>query len=92
MNDFQPVLNTVLGAGIVGIVTWLWALWKSHTDLRLKLAEDYSKTPAMQEAVRNAIAPLEKSIAAQATAQAHQGRILEAIARQMHIPTAAIDD
>jgi len=92
VSEFQPVLNSVLGAGIVGLVAWLWALWKSHTDLRLKLAEEYPKTPSMQSAVAAAILPLEKAIAAQATAQAHQGRILEAIARQMHIPTAVLDD
>lgn len=91
MGDFQPVLNTILGAGIVGIVTWVWALWKSHNELRLKIAEDYPKSNSVKEIVTQAIAPIERELAAQARESLRQGRILEAIARQMHIPTALED-
>lgn len=91
MSEFQPVLNTLLGAGIVGIVTWLWSLWKSHTELRLKVAEEYPKGPAMDKAVAAAVAPLQTAIAEQGKALAHQGRMLEEIAKKLHCPAVADD-
>ena len=88
MNDFQRVLNTVLAAAVVGAVTWLWSLWKSHTELRLKVAEEYTKGPTMDKAVAAAVAPLQVAIAEQGRALAHQGRMIERIADKLHIPAA----
>lgn len=85
------MIDTAFGLGIGGLVTWVWALWKSHNDLRLKLAEEYPKDGAMRTAVAAAIEPLKVAIAEQARTLQHQGRLLEAIARQMHIP-AVMDD
>ena len=86
MSDYQPVLNTIAAAGIIGVVTWVWALWRSHTELRLKVAEEYPKGPAMDKAVAAAVAPLQIAIAEQGKALAHQGRMLERIADKLHIP------
>lgn len=86
MGDYQPVFNSLASAGIVGLVVWVWALWKSHNALALKIAEEYPKTQAMKESLASAVAPLEKEIARWAKESERQGRILEAMARQMHIP------
>lgn len=86
MGEFQPVLNTVIGGAILGVVTWLWSLWKSHTELRLKVAEEYPKGPAMTAAIIAAIAPLQVAIAEQGKVLGHQGRMIEKIADRLHIP------
>jgi hypothetical protein len=91
MGEFQPVLNTLMGASVVGLVTWLWSLWKSHTELRLKVAEEYTKGQAMDRAVAAAVAPLQVAIAEQGRALDHQGRMLEKIAARLHIPTSTDD-
>ncbi len=92
MSEFQPVLNTLIGASVTGLVLWVWALWKAHNDLRLKLAEEYTKDKAMREAVAAAVAPVQAAISEQAKALAHQGRLIEKIADRMHIPASSQDD
>ena len=91
MDEFQPVLNTLLGAAVVGIVTWVWSLWKSHNALQLKIAEEYTKGPAMDKAVAAAVAPLQVALAEQGKALAHQGRMLEKISEKLHIPAVGDD-
>lgn len=91
MSEFQPVLNSLLGAAIVGLVTWVWALWKAHNALQLKVAEEYVKEPAMRAAVVSAVEPLKTAIAEQGKSLAHQGRMIEEIARKLHVPAVADD-
>lgn len=91
MGEFQPVLNTVLAAGLVGMVTWVWALWKAHNDLRIKIAEDHPKGEAMKEIVRAAIAPLQKQVDALEQANDRNGKILAAIAGRLQVPAALGD-
>lgn len=91
MGEFQPVLNSVLAAGLVGIVTWVWSLWKSHNDLRIKIAEDHPKGETMKEIVRAAIAPLQKQVDALEKANDRNGKILAAIAGRLQVP-AALED
>lgn len=36
------------GAAIVGLFGWVALLWKSHMDLKVKVAEEYLKHDALQ--------------------------------------------
>jgi hypothetical protein len=91
MGEFQPVLNSILSAALVGTVVWIWGLWKSHTELRLKVAEHYTTSPAMDKAVAAAVAPLQVAIAEQGRALAQQGRMIERIAERLHVPAVSDD-
>lgn len=91
MSEFQPVINTLMGAAVVGLVTWLWSLWKSHIELRLKVAEHYTTAPAMDKAVAAAVAPLQTAIAELGKQQAHQGQLILKIATRLNVPAVADD-
>ncbi|GAB2619800.1 hypothetical protein [Novilysobacter erysipheiresistens] len=42
-------LISLLGAAVVGLVAWVWSLWRSHNDLKLKVAEEYVRTANLAE-------------------------------------------
>jgi NADH dehydrogenase/NADH:ubiquinone oxidoreductase subunit G len=65
---------------------------EANVEMRLKLAEEYTKDKAMREAVAAAVAPVQAAISEQAKALAHQGRLIEKIADRMHIPASSQDD
>lgn len=43
-----PILS-LMGIGISGLIAWVWALWKAHTDFKLKVSEDYMKASSINE-------------------------------------------
>ena len=43
-----PILS-LMGVGISGLIAWVWALWKAHTDFKLKVSEDYMKASSINE-------------------------------------------
>jgi hypothetical protein len=49
MSDFHSILLNVTAAAIVGLVAWVWTLWRSLTDLRLKVAEEYIRHSSVDE-------------------------------------------
>lgn len=46
--SFQIVL-ALLSIGVPGLVVWVWALWRDHTALKLKVAEEYPKNSTLSE-------------------------------------------
>ncbi len=46
--DIGPILS-LMGIGISGLIAWVWALWKAHTDFKLKVSEDYMKASSINE-------------------------------------------
>lgn len=48
-SGIQELIVSLLGAGVAGLVVWVWALWRSHHDLKLKVAEDYLKRDSLEE-------------------------------------------
>lgn len=49
MAEYVGPILSLMGIGISGLIGWVWALWKSHTDFKLKVSEDYLKTTALTE-------------------------------------------
>lgn len=50
MSDgIQGLIVYLCGAGIVGLVVWVWALWNSHNALKLKVAEEYLRHNQLDE-------------------------------------------
>lgn len=49
MAEYVGPILSLMGIGISGLIGWVWALWKSHTDFKLKVSEDYLKTTALAE-------------------------------------------
>jgi hypothetical protein len=43
MEPFQQLLLYLAGPAIIGQTCWIWALWSSHNNLRLNVAENYIK-------------------------------------------------
>lgn len=50
MPDWVP---SILGGAALtmssGLVAWVWALWRDHHSLRVKVAEDYPRNAALTE-------------------------------------------
>lgn len=49
MAEYVGPILSLMGIGISGLIGWVWALWKSHTDFKLKVSEDYLKASAVSE-------------------------------------------
>lgn len=48
--DWVPALiGSAALAMASGLVVWVWALWRDHHALRVKVAEDYPKNTALTE-------------------------------------------
>lgn len=48
--DWVPALiGSAALAMATGLVVWVWALWRDHHALRVKVAEDYPKNTALTE-------------------------------------------
>lgn len=45
----QSVIIYLCGAGVVGLVVWVWALWKAHTDFKIKVTEEYLRHNSLDE-------------------------------------------
>lgn len=45
----EDVMIKILTPAVAGLLAWVWALWRSHNDLRLKVAEECLKTNSLQE-------------------------------------------
>jgi hypothetical protein len=39
----------LLGAAIVGLVGWVWLLWRDHHSLKVKVAEEYVRNWHLEE-------------------------------------------
>ena len=73
MERFFDLASQFVVIGVPALVAWVWALWRSHHDLRLKVAEEYIHREALKEFKEDL----------------HQVRTLVfAIARRLEIPTA----
>ena len=48
-SGIQSLLVYLLGTGVVGLTVWVWALWVSHNNLKLKVAEEYLKNESLAE-------------------------------------------
>lgn len=44
MTELQSFITYLAGAGVVGLVVWVWALWNSHNQHKLHVAENYIKS------------------------------------------------
>ena len=75
---------------VSGISAWLLrshlALQREFDQWRGEVKATFSTPEDVKDAVTSALAPLWREIEAQGRRLDHQGRIIEAIARQMHIP------
>lgn len=49
MAEYVGPILSLMGIGISGLIGWVWALWKSHTDFKLKVSEEYMKVSAINE-------------------------------------------
>lgn len=49
MQHYVAPILSLMGIGISGLVVWVWALWKSHTDFKLKVSDDYMKASSINE-------------------------------------------
>lgn len=73
MEEVLRIVVPVLSAAVTGLVWWVWSLWQSHNDFRLKVTEEYIRREALKEFKEDL----------------HQVRqLVFAIARRLEIPTA----
>jgi hypothetical protein len=76
VDEVLRIVVPVLSVAVAGLVTWVWALWQSHNDFRLKVTEEYIRREALKEFKEDL----------------HQVRqLVFAIARRLEIPTAHDD-
>jgi hypothetical protein len=45
----QQLIVALLAAAIVGLVGWVWMLWRDHHALKVKVAEDYVRNGHLDE-------------------------------------------
>jgi hypothetical protein len=73
LDEIFRIVVPVLTVATCAIVGWVWSLWQSHNDFRLKVTEEYIRREALKEFKEDL----------------HQVRTLVfAIARRLEIPTA----
>lgn len=49
MNEIIPIIQNLTGVAVVGLVAWVWLLWRSHHALQLKVAEEYMRHSSFDE-------------------------------------------
>ena len=48
-QQLVSVVLAVLMPAVLGLVGWVWTLWQSHHALKIKVAEEYPKTQALND-------------------------------------------
>lgn len=41
MSEYMTLLAYLAGPAIVGLIVWVWLLWKSHMDYKVYVADNY---------------------------------------------------
>lgn len=54
MTEFYTILLNLTAPAILGLVAWIWLLWRSHHALQLKVAEEYVRKDGLNE-IKNEI-------------------------------------
>ena len=49
MNEYVTLLNYLVGPSVVGLVVWVWLLWRSHMEHKVHVAETYVRTPELNK-------------------------------------------
>lgn len=47
MSD--AIIQNLTCSAVVGLVVWVWTLWRDYQAFKLKVAEEYLKTSALKE-------------------------------------------
>jgi hypothetical protein len=47
------ILVSIMVPAVVGLLAWVWSLWQSHNNLKLKVAEEYPKAQALSDIKRD---------------------------------------
>jgi len=48
--SLDDVISSLTAAAVVGLIAWVWALWRDHTALDKRVAEFYPKRTELVEA------------------------------------------